>query len=263
MQAHLVQIDSVWEDRSANLARAERLVRGSDPKPGDLVALPEMFDSGFSVNTEITADRAGETRQWVQRVARETGCWLQAGTTVPAASGGCFNAALIAAPGGEIVTEYHKTHLFPTEAVALTPGAGAKVVELGEGSGRSLAPLICYDLRFPELFGDGLALGANMFCVSACWPKVRLHHWRALLIARAIENQAIVLGVSRTGHEPTVETAGGSIVVGPRGDVLGERGAEEGVLSVELPWDDVALWRRVFPAWKARRVSPGSYRPVS
>ncbi len=261
-RAHLVQIDSVWEDRSANLRKAGALIRDAGVTPGDFVCLPEMFDTGFSTHTAVTADRAGETRRWVQGVARELGCWVQAGTTVSAEGSACFNAALVATPTGEIAAEYHKTHLFPTEVGPLIAGHGAMVVDIGDTPGaRVLAPIICYDLRFPELFGDSLRFGANLYCVSACWPKVRLHHWRALLIARAIENQAIVLGVTRCGHEPTTECAGGSIAVGPRGDVLGELQSDEGVLSVELPWDDVAGWRRAFPAWKSRRQAAGDYLP--
>lgn len=256
MRAHLIQLNSVWESRSINLARAGGLVAGAAPNPGDFLALPEMFDTGFSVNTAVTADWMGETRAWISETAKLHRCWVQAGLT-EGTSEGCANVALVADPSGEVVGRYAKTRLFPTETGAIVPGDGARVVNMNLAEGaRGLCPLICYDLRFPELFGDGLSMGAQMFCVSACWPKVRVYHWRALLIARAIENQAIVLGVTRCGHEPTVEYAGGTIAVGPKGDVLGELGAEEGVLSVELPWGDVDSWRRSFSAWRQRR-GPG------
>ncbi len=259
MRAHLLQLDSVWEDRAANLQRAAELLRRADPDRGDFVALPEMFDSGFSTNTGVTADRAGESVGWLRREAGDRGVWIQAGITQPV--GEAFeNVAVVVGPAGEIAGRYSKTRLFPTEAGVLREGTGPLVVPTGVSEwGGNLCPLVCYDLRFPELFRAGLRAGADWYCVGACWPRARLHHWRALLIARAIENQAIVLGVTRCGREPTVEYGGGSIAVGPKGDVLGELDDREGVLSVEMPWKDVAAWRRAFSAWR----NPWSGAPVS
>jgi predicted amidohydrolase len=96
--------------------------------------------------------------------------------------------------------------------------------------------------------------GAEVFAVGACWPAKRIHHWRALLIARAIENQAFVLGVTRTGREPGVEYAGGTIAIDPTGKVLGELGPDEGVLSVEINPGTLRDWRGAFPAWKEHRL---------
>jgi len=90
--------------------------------------------------------------------------------------------------------------------------------------------------------------------VGACWPKARQHHWRSLLVARAIENQAIVLGVNRTGRDPTLEYAGGSIAVGASGEVLGELGDDQTVLSVEVDVEAMRAWRAKFPAWKDRKL---------
>jgi predicted amidohydrolase len=122
-------------------------------------------------------------------------------------------------------------------------------------------PATCYDLRFPELFRDGLRAGAEVIALGACWPSVRHAHWRALLIARAIENQCFVLGVNRVGDDPAqigagvgqvagLRYLGGSLVVSPMGDVLGELGADEGVLSVEIHAQSVRDWRSKFRAWK-------------
>jgi predicted amidohydrolase len=113
-----------------------------------------------------------------------------------------------------------------------------------------VCPAICYDLRFPELFRLGLLKGAEVYALGANWPDARQAHWRALLIARAIENQAFVLGVNRTGRDPHLNYAGGSIAVGPQGEVLGELAAEEAVLSVEIAPREVHAWREKFPAWK-------------
>jgi predicted amidohydrolase len=93
-----------------------------------------------------------------------------------------------------------------------------------------------------------------LFAIGACWPDSRHAHWRALLIARAIENQAFVLGVNRTGKDPALSYAGGSIAVGPRGEVIAELGAEERVLSVEIQPSALREWRSKFPAWKDGRL---------
>jgi omega-amidase len=117
-----------------------------------------------------------------------------------------------------------------------------------------VCPAVCYDLRFPELFRIGLSKGAEAFAIGANWPEARQAHWRTLLIARAIENQAFVLGVNRTGSDPALRYAGGTIAVGPRGEVLGELEAEEGVLSTGVDVSEMRKWREVFPAWRDGRL---------
>lgn len=97
-------------------------------------------------------------------------------------------------------------------------------------------------------------MGAELFAIGACWLDTRQAHWRVLAMARAIENQAYVLAVNRTGPDPNANYIGGSIAVGPHGDVLGELGAEEGVLSVEIDRDEVRRWREKFPAWKDSKL---------
>jgi predicted amidohydrolase len=99
-----------------------------------------------------------------------------------------------------------------------------------------------------------MAMGAECYAIGANWPRARQAHWRALLIARAIENQAFVLGVNRTGRDPTLEYAGGSIAIGPKGDVLGELGDEEAVLSVQVDPRQVREWRETFPAWRDGKI---------
>src|SRR5690606_23399722 len=119
----------------------------------------------------------------------------------------------------------------------------------------TICPAICYDLRFPELFRIGLGMGAEAFCLGANWPQARQNHWRALAIARAIENQAFVFALNRTGADPHLQYGGGSIAVGPKGEILGELGDEEQVLSVEVDPEVVHAWRREFPAWRDLRLT--------
>jgi predicted amidohydrolase len=113
-----------------------------------------------------------------------------------------------------------------------------------------VCPTICYDLRFPELYRLGMLSGAELFTVIANWPQSRAAHRRALAVARAIENQAFVLCVNRAGNDPNLKYHGESFAVGPKGELLGEAGPEECVLSVSIEADVLRAWRREFPAWR-------------
>lgn len=263
VHAHLVQLDIAWEDAAANFRRVRDLLGAAPVRPGDLVLLPEMFDTGFSLNVEATAD-AGGTLSFLAGLARELGAYVQGGRTVAAAGGRATNRATAVAPDGSVVCDYRKIHPFSLgreperfdggDEVTTYDWAGSSAPDRG----LKVCPAVCYDLRFPELFRLGLLKGAEAYTVGANWPESRRAHWRALLVARAIENQAFVLGVNRTGRDPNLAYAGGSIAVGPRGSVLGELGPEEGVLSVEIDPREVHAWRGKFPAWRdARLLSAG------
>lgn len=251
-RAHLVQLDITWEDKPANFRKLERLLDDADPSPGDLVLLPEMFDTGFSFNLAKTADADGETLKFLQTLAADLGVTIQGGRTVhPCHCDKAHNRAPIIGPTGEPITEYTKIQPFTYGKEAEFFTGGREVITY-PWQGLAACPAICYDLRFPEIFRAGLAKGAELFAIGANWPEARAAHWRALLLARAIENQAFVLGVNRTGRDPTLAYAGGSIALGPRGEVLGELDAREGVLSVTISPALVRDWRATFPAWRDR-----------
>lgn len=259
MRAHLVQLDIAWEDHAANFARVDRLLTHAPVGAGDLIVLPEMFSTGFSLNTDATADRGGVVLEYLRGLATDLRAWVQGGRTVRDCD--CTHAtneAPVIDPTGRVVGSYRKIHPFSFGREPERFIGGSEVMTYRWGgagdAGLVVCPAICYDLRFPELFRRGLDMGAECYALGACWPKARAAHWRALLIARAIENQAFVLGVNRTGRDPTLEYAGGSLVVGPTGELLGELGAEEAVLSVELDVAGLRAWREKFPAWRDRRL---------
>lgn len=276
VHAHLVQLDSAWENPAANYEQASRLIQHCAPAPGDLVILPEMFDTGFSFNIERTVDSAERTLSFLKGIATRFRVVVQAGRTVAArVPGSAINVASVLAPAEndasstQVVAEYAKIHLFQREAERFIPGREVVVFDLprpiGDVEHKSLlttrtlrvCPAICYDIRFPELFRVGLAKGAEVFAIGACWPKVRQHHWRSLLVARAIENQAIVLGCNRTGVEPSLQYGGGSIAVGPKGEILGELGEEPGVLTIAVDPNVVRSWRSEFRAWRDQQIPVG------
>jgi predicted amidohydrolase len=119
--------------------------------------------------------------------------------------------------------------------------------------GFTVAPFICYDLRFPEVFRAAVRKGADLIVVVASWPDPRHHHWTTLLKARAIENQAAVIGVNRAGTDPMFRYAGGSLILGPQAEVLAEAGEAPGCIRAEILPDMVADWRGKFPALRDRR----------
>lgn len=260
MRAHLIQLDIAWEDREANIAKVHRLLTRAEVGPGDLVLLPEMFDTGFSMNTAKTADKDGRTLAAMIEIATDFDAYVQGGRTVhPCDCALASNVASVVSPEGQLIDEYAKIKLFPLgqEPAAVRPGTRVTTWHWETpAAALHVCPLICYDLRFPELFREGLRLGAEVFTLGACWLQGRHAHWKPLLIARAIENQAFVLAVNRVGTDPNSKYLGGSIAIGPKGEVLGELGEQEGVLTVEVDPREVRMWRDKFPAW--RDVEPAS-----
>lgn len=256
MQVHLVQMDIAWEDRSANFDKVRSMLGSTKVEPGDLVVLPEMFDSGFSLHVETTHDGEGESARFLAQIASDLGANVQGGITVVREDGRGLNRALVFDPSGKQIAQYDKMHPFTFGREGERFARGEQVVgydwqarEPG-APGLRVCPVICYDLRFPELFRAGLGQGAEAYAIGANWPVDRQDHWRALLVARAIENQAYVLATNRTGSDPHMRYAGGSAVVEPQGRVIAEGGDEEAVISAPIEMAYLRRWREKFPAWK-------------
>lgn len=261
MKVHLVQMDIAWEDKAANYRTVERLVSGTDVRAGDLVVLPEMFDTGFSFNVLRTADSDGETAKFLSELATRRSAFVHGSRTLADSSGRGRNLSTILNASGQVIAEYEKIHPFtlgsPGERESDYFAGGARVTTYEwtgpEGSLR-VCPTICFDLRFPELFRRGLLAGAEMFVVPANWPVSRAAHFRALLCARAIENQAYVVGVNRVGRDPKLQYQGASVVIDPMGSAVAELTDREEVLSVPIESARVSEWRARFPAWCNHRL---------
>jgi predicted amidohydrolase len=266
VRAHLVQLDIAWEDKPANHERIRALLAPCLIEPGDIIALPEMFDTGFSIRVERTTTDPERSVEFLRAIASAHRATVIASIPVMEDGGRARNRAHIVDAAGEIAATYDKVHPFSygLESQRFSGGDEACTVRIAMGATSRptiICPVVCYDLRFPELFRLGLDRGAEVFVVVANWPRERAEHWRALLIARAIENQAIVLGVNRAGTDPNLSYAGGSIAIDPRGRILGEAGPGEGVLSVVIDPEWVRTWRDKFPSWRDRRVEMGPIRP--
>lgn len=264
MRAHLVQYDIAWEDRGANTAKIESMLASTALEAGDLVLLPEMFDTGFSFRLDVTADDDGVSAAWLADFAKRHGVTVQGGISVRRPDGKGINRALVYGPSGQLLGHYDKVHpfTFGREGEYFVGGGEVTTFPLGAGLDPLVTcPAICYDLRFPELFRAGLALGAECFTLGANWPVDRQFHWRTLAIARAIENQALVLAVNRTGADPHLRYAGGSIAIDAKGQILAEAKDEEAVLSVEIDSGAVREWRQTFPAWRDQSPALARFDP--
>lgn len=262
LTVYACQTDIVWEDKTANFARVRNLLEATrqSPQPGGLIVLPEMFATGFSMNARAIAEdvRSGETADFLADLARRSGCHVLAGMVTvtsdlenPARRP--YNEAVVVAPDGTLAGRYRKRRPFTPsgERDRYVAGSSPVVLEIG---GIRVAPLICYDLRFPELFRVATAVGTDLFCVISNWPDRRQHHQSLLLRARAIENQAFVLGVNRCGSDPHFVYAGGSALIDPHGEVLTEAGSAPTFLRATISPQTTAAWRAQFPALRDRRT---------
>lgn len=232
-----------WCDVRANLARAEAFVAGCD---ADIVVLPETFATGFVVDTEAVAQRMdGTVVTWLKRTAAKYDRAI-VGSVAINENGKCFNRMLFVKPSGEIAC-YDKRHLFGIggEDKCFLPGDKRVIVEY---RGVRFLLLVCYDLRFPVWSrnrGDYDAI----IC-PASWAASRRNVWRTLLRARAIENLAYVVGVNRTGADPSTKYVGDSAVIDFRGETLVEMNDREGLVTAVLDTDRLVHFRESFPVWR-------------
>jgi predicted amidohydrolase len=260
MNITAIQLDSVWEDPRANFAKVERLLAATPPAEGSLIVLPEMFSTGFSCDLSKTMQgEARETETFLRALAARHRSTVTGGVISPAAGGRGRNESVTFAADGTLLARYVKQRPFS----GLTDAGESEVHEAGHEpvlfrlGEFTVAPLICYDLRFPELFREATRRGADLIVVIAAWPLVRIEHWVTLLRARAIENLAFVIGVNRTGDEPNVKCGGRSIVVNPHGEILADAGPAETILTATIDHAEAASWRTKFPALRdARWTAP-------
>jgi len=255
LEVALLQLDIAWENVAENHRRAAHLLEGAATAGARLAVLPEMFSTGFSMDAGRLAQApGGESETFLQTQARQLDLWIiasipEAGTPRPR------NMALVVSPSGT-AARYAKIHPFSYGGEHKHYEGGDHVVTVAI-DGLRVTPLVCYDLRFPEPFRVAAA-ETDLFVVVANWPELRRQHWRTLLRARAIENQAYVVGVNRVGDGDKLHYTGDSAAVTPLGETLVEGGDHETVLSASIDPEAVKKLRARFPALEDRR--PEAYR---
>jgi len=242
MKIALIQSELVWENPSENLKLMQEKIN-SITSDVDLIVLPEMFTSGFTMNPKDVAETMqGDTILWLKATAKAKNCALT-GSIVIEENGNYFNRLVFVFPDGT-VQKYDKRHLFTLagEDKIYTAGTEKRIVDYKEFK---ICPLICYDLRFP-VFARNVE-NYDVLLYVANWPKPRINAWDILLKARAVENMSYVVGVNRTGLDGNQhEYIGHSQVVDFLGNYLLEPQEHEGIFTVELDKNTMLQTRAKF-----------------
>jgi predicted amidohydrolase len=253
-----LQFNIAWEDKKRNFSRVRDLIAAHQPEKNSLVALPEMFATGFTMNVSTMAEPyGGDTEHFLAETAKEFGIYLIGGAAMLGRDGRARNKALVFSPEGKLIAWYAKMRPF-------TPGGESAKYVAGESPATfrwgdcTVSPFVCYDLRFPELFRAAAhAHRPELFVVIASFPEKRILHWTRLLQARAIENQAYVLGVNRIGSDPSFEYPGRSMIVDADGEIIADAGAKECLIGAALDLQKLRKYRAGLPFLDDLRLSPG------
>ena len=247
----IIQTDLVFENKAANLERLKTKIENIEQRT-EIVVLPEMFSTGFSMQPELFAETMeGETVQWMKDIA-ETNKIIVTGSIIIEEAGKYFNRLIWMLPNGQL-GYYDKRHLFAYgEEDKHYTGGNKRLIASVKGWKINL--LICYDLRFPVWSRQQSGIDEteyDLLIYVANWPEKRSHAWKTLLCARAIENQCYVAGVNRVGKDnKNIYHSGNSLVIDPLGQVLYHMADEEDVFTITLQKEDLDKARTQFPFWK-------------
>jgi predicted amidohydrolase len=246
LKVTIIQTNLHWENKEKNLQLFSKKI-AANTVATDVIVLPEMFTTGFSMSPEKFAESmSGETMSWIKEKAKEKNCVIT-GSFIVEENGNYFNRLVLVKPDGTY-SYYDKRHLFrmADEHRHYDFGKNKLVVEI---NGWKICPLICYDLRFP-VWSRNIKSEYDVLIYVANWPERRSHHWKTLLLARAIENQSYVIGVNRIGNDGNaISHSGDSAVINPRGEIISTTKAnEESVETVKLNYAELVEYRKTFPA---------------
>ena len=244
-----IQTELFWEDIPANLKMLDEKVEAINI-PTNLILLPEMFSTGFSMNPNALAETMQESAvTWMKAKSKAIGVAI-AGSLMIKENGHYFNRLVWVSPDGQTLT-YDKKHLFRMAGEEKVYSAGKRRLTV-ELNGWRIRPFICYDLRFP-VWMRNTDPPYDLAIVVANWPAAREIHWQMLLRARAIENQAYVIGVNRVGLDGNqIEYNGYSCVVDFQGNVHYQTVGHEVTQSANLSLTALKKYRETFPAWMDR-----------
>jgi predicted amidohydrolase len=251
-----VQFDISWENPEENYAKIDALLKHIEK--ADLIILPEMFTTGFSMAPERVAERYHDempTLQWMRAHSKNFNAVVM-GSVSCEDGGKYFNRCLVVFPEGQHFY-YDKNYLFSIgkESEHYTAGQGSIIIEW---KGWKIKPLVCYDLRFPEHARNEIIGGEyayDLLIYMANWPNVRMHPWNTLLMARAIENQSYTIGVNRVGEDASaIAHNGSSGIYNFKGESMASlKENEEGVIQAELDLAELRSFREKFPALRDKR----------
>jgi predicted amidohydrolase len=240
----LVQYNPVWEDKDVNQEKIKSLLEQSSGL--DLLIFPEMTLTGFTMKSNDFAEELeGESYSFFSSLAKKIKCSIMYGI-IEKGKKKNFNTLVHINNQGKILSNYRKIHPFSYSKEDIFFGKG-KQIAISKVKGIRIGLSICYDLRFPELFRLYAKEKVEMIIDIANWPETRIEHWRALLKARAIENQCYIVGVNRVGDDPKMHYNGFSSVFDPMGKEIVAVENEEKIIEVEIDKFYVDEVRKKFP----------------
>jgi predicted amidohydrolase len=240
----LAQLNLQWENPEQNLMQIAKLLEHQLTDRTDLIILPEMFTSGFTMdNVKIAETMDGNSVNWLINIAKQYNCAVT-GSIPIAENGDIYNRLIFATP--DSLHYYNKKHLFSMAGEHKRYKAGNKV-KIVSWRGWRINLQVCYDLRFPVWSRN--QQNYDLLLYVANWPKRRGNHWRSLLIARAIENQTHVIGVNRVGIDgKKIRYSGDSLLLNHLGDQLQDCGSREGLYTQSINLDEQNAYQKQFPA---------------
>lgn len=240
-----------WEDKKANLQMFEEKINNIKERT-EIVVLPEMFSTGFSMKPELLAEKMnGETIQWMKRMAAAKKIILT-GSVIIEEEGLFFNRLIWMLPNGQY-GQYDKRHCFAYAGEDEHYVGGNKRL-IASVKGWKINLFVCYDLRFPVwLRQQSQEEGPeyDLLIIVANWPERRQHAWKTLLQARAIENQSYLVGVNRVGNDGNnIYHSGDSMIIDPLGEILYHKTHDEDVFTITIDKEKLEEVRSRFPFWK-------------
>jgi predicted amidohydrolase len=251
LRISLIQADLAWEDKSSNLAMFEEKISRLKGLT-EVVVLPEMFSTGFSMNAkELAEPMSGATIAWMKKLAVENRVIIT-GSVIIEDEGKYFNRLVWMLPNAQYGC-YDKRHLFAFAGEHNYYSGGNKKL-IASVKGWKVNLMVCYDLRFPAWSRQQPVEGEAAYDVLiyvANWPEKRNHAWKTLLQARAIENQCYVVGVNRVGDDGKgIHYSGDSMVVDPLGEILYTKTGSEDIYTVSLSRTHLSDVRQRLPFLK-------------
>ncbi|MBY7144972.1 carbon-nitrogen family hydrolase [Virgibacillus sp. NKC19-3] len=256
MKHAIYQMDIIAGDPEANRQKVERWIRQTmQEEQPDIIVLPEMWTTSYTLaQLETIADVDGEpTTSFLKDMAATYSINIIGGSFANKKPDGIYNSGIVIDAHGNVIHEYDKIHLVPMLDEPRYLTGGKEKVQVFELDGVKMGLIICYDLRFPELARSLALKDVQILYVVAEWPSARKEHWKALQVARAIENQMYVVSSNRTGSYQESDFAGASMVIDPWGNALktGNEVAEETIIEV-LSLESVPQIRKDVPVFSSR-----------
>lgn len=245
-------MDIVWENKSENIIKVEKLIQNAVDMKIDCLLFPEMSLSGFSMNTQKIGEKEDviDTIKQIKALCLKYDLFLGIGYAENGIDK-AFNKYAIINNQGTIIANYTKIHPFSYGEESIYYAGGDKV-EYCDINEVKTTPFICYDLRFPEIFQIASAK-AQLITIAANWPIQRRDHWITLLQARAIENQCYIAGVNRVGFANKINYSGDSMIINPYGEIISDNIDGEGIVSAEIDIRIVSQYREKFRLKTDRR----------